>query len=90
MESDHSVINLAYKLPSKNIPVKKTISFRPLTVKGEKMFEAMITATDWTIIEKGTSSDSAEALNDLLQNYIMRCFPLRTRNISSNDAPWFN
>ena len=90
IDSDHAVIAVNFKLPKQKVPVKTRISFRPITEDGCEMFSSLLLATDWTIIEKDSSSSSAEALNDLLDYYVKTCFPEKTRTISSNDAPWLD
>ena len=39
---------------------------------------------------KSNSSESAVALTELLNDYMCRCFPERTRKAKKSDAPWFN
>ena len=88
--SDHLVIAAAAKLPRLKRAKRTTFSFRPLTTRGTDEFKALLLQTDWAIIEKETSSESATSLTELLDKYVAKCFPLKTKRISSNDAPWFN
>ena len=80
VESDHSVMSLTYKLPSKKKSKKKSITFRPITKDGSEKFGQMLLATDWSIVEKDCASASAEALSDLLNFYVASCFPEKNTN----------
>ena len=88
--SDHLIIAASAQLPRVKKPIRSTFSFRPITARGTEKFKALLLGTDWSEVEKKTSSESALCLTELLDNYIEDCFPLKTRKISNNDAPWFN
>ena len=79
-ESDHSVVAAAsFKLPRTVKSVPQKFTFRPITIEGVKKFKQLILAQDWEEIRKASSSESAQALDDIPQGYVLSCFPLKER-----------
>ena len=89
-ESDHSVISASFKLPKTTTSFCQKFSFRPITTIGVESFKQMILAQDWEEIRKPSSSQSAQALDDILQRFVVACFPLKERSIRNTDAPWLD
>ena len=52
--------------------------------------KSLLVGTDWEIVRRPTPSESARSLTELLDSYIDRCFPLKSRKATSNDKPWFD
>ena len=75
--SDHSVVAASFKLPRAISSVARTFEFRPISTEGADKFGALLAAFDWAKIQRSTSSESASALDDVLQQFIIECFPLK-------------
>ena len=88
--SDHDIIAAACTLPRRRIAITKSFTFRPFSQEGLEKFKALTLQVDWEIIQKGNPTDSAEALDGLLQRLVEASFPTKTRRIRNTDAPWFN
>ena len=82
-ESDHSVITASCRLPRHQRPVVSTFEFRPITSKGVDMFRNLLIAQDWFSIKGITATESVNKLDDLLQSFVVSCFPSKTRKIRS-------
>ena len=89
-KSDHLIVAASVSLPRNRRNTTRSFTFRPLTRKGTEVFKTLLLSTDWSIIKKRTSSESALALTELLNTYLDECFPVQTRKVKSNDTPWFN
>ena len=87
--SDHSIIAAAIKLPKNKKARNITFSFRPITERGTVAFGKLLEDYDWSLIERPSSTETANALNAVLQSFVDRCFDLKERKIKSTDAPWF-
>ena len=87
-KSDHDVIAASFKLPKNKRNKKIEFKFRPISKKGTEKFGEKLLLTDWSTIERASASESALALNDLLQQLVAECFPEKVKKINSNDAPW--
>ena len=90
IDSDHSVIAASFKLPKQAKSVAIKFKFRPITVEGIESFRRKIVPFDWSAIRKSCATQSAEALNKVLQSFVEECFPERTRSIRNTDAPWLD
>ena len=90
IESDHHIIAAAARLPQLDRSVKTSFTFRPLTTRGAEEFGRLLLNTDWTIVEGDSSTMSAKLFTELLESYIVRCFPEKTRTTKNNNTPWFN
>ena len=88
--SDHQIILCEAKLKSGDQTIKKTTSFtvQPITKKVMDKFNQKLIATDWSLIEGSTCSESAEKLAVLLDSYVNACFPLKKCKSRSKDPPW--
>ena len=90
VNSDHRTIVCKNDLPRRDDFTKKTFEFRPYSEAGEKRFGNLITLTDWTCIETGESTSSADIFASILSNYTDLCFPKKKRTVKSSDLPWIS
>lgn len=88
--SDHSVVAASFKLPRQPKSVPTTFSFRPITSEGIDKFRSLIVPYDWSQINLETPTLSAAALQTVLQDFISKSFPCKTRTVRNTDAPWLS
>ena len=86
--SDHSIVTIHCKIPKLAHFVKKRITFRPFTTRGEVEFGRGLLNIDWRCVENPCPSQSAELLRSVLDKLMNECFPTKTRVIKSTDSPW--
>ena len=84
--SDHSIVSVTAKFPRIRHVVKKTITFRPYTERGEQIFGHLLAKTEWAFLYQ--CHDRAAALRDRLDEYTDIAFPLKTRIVRNTDKPW--
>ena len=88
--SDHDIVLLSTKISSTHHFTKRSFKHRPITEKGKEKFIAAIVLTDWTFMMRDTSSESANALCQMLDGLVADCFPEVTTSIKSTDGPWIS
>ena len=86
--SDHNIVTICCKIPRLAHFVKKRITFRPFTTRGEVEFGRRLLNIDWKSIERTCPDESAELLRSVLDDLMDECFPTKSRTIKSTDAPW--
>ena len=86
--NNNSIIAASIKLPKQKKNKKIEFTFRPITSEGVEKFKSRLLDVDWSTIERENASESALALNVVLQRLHQDCFPEKTKKIRSNDTPW--
>ena len=86
--SDHNIVTLQCKIPRLAHLVKKRITFRPFTTRGEVEFGYRLLSLDCRCIEDPCPTRAAELLRSVLDGLMYECFPTKSRIIRSTDSPW--
>ena len=66
----------------------QTIKYRTYNEASEEKFKKLLLEQDWELVQVGTASDAAVALDSIIQAMYNQAFPLKSRKIKSTDAPW--
>ena len=90
VESDHSIIAAALKLPRHQKSKATSFTFRPITTEGVEKFRSLIVPFDCETIRGNSPSESAVMLDATLQKFVEECFPLKKRTVRTTDAPWMD
>ena len=89
-KSDHNVLLVKSEEHHLHHFEKKTVKHCKYTDEGRQRFRQLIINETWESMRRGSSSESAEALNELLVNYLDECFPWKQFTVKSTDPPWMN
>ena len=76
-----------------NIPSRRTqsITSRPITESGLKVFNLWIKSQDWKINKETLDiNDKVEILHKNVFEHVQQSFPLKTFKVTTDDSPWVN
>ena len=88
--SDHRIIVLRADIPKRDHFTKKRINFRPYTQRGEEEFGTLLLSQDWSPMEVMDTSEAADWLTSILEEFMEACFPEKARIVKSSDYPWIS
>ena len=92
--SDHLMVLMSPISVINNKPVRsvRSVTNRPITKHGLSQMQEWICKENWSKVtcEKLSSNVKMEALQKLLLSKYQEFFPEKSRNISSDDSPYFN
>ena len=88
--SDHGVVLIVAQLPLVHHFTKRKFEYRPITNKGKEEFKRLVTLFDWSAIHKPTPSESAAALENVLNEFVCTCFPVKEKTVKSTDSAWIS
>ena len=69
------MILITTSIPAVHHFVKNKFEYRPITEKGTEMFVEKMAVYDWSEIIGHNVHESAENLNNVLEELVKKCFP---------------
>ena len=88
-KSDHKTIVARAQIPRQHRFTKVAYFARKYTTRAEEEFGDELLRIDWQCIERENPTDTADALDKLLQEMYDKFFPLREIVSRRSDPPWF-
>ena len=91
IKSDHNCVFASFDIQHVHVYTKKSITVRPRTKKGERLFKQRIVLMDWNeVLNAESSTEKVQLMNEILDNLMKECFPEKILCIKSTDDPWIN